>query len=53
MFTIRRDNEFIITVVNEWELMRWFAKEHSYSMHHAVTQEGYSITDSDGIAVSV
>ena len=53
MFTIRRDNEFIITVDNEWELMRWFHRQHSYSMHHAVTYEGYSITDSNGTAVSV
>lgn len=53
MFTISRDNEFITTVNNEWGLMRWFAKEHSYSMHHAVTYEGYSITDSNGQNVEV
>ena len=53
MFTISRDNEFIITVDNEWELMRWFHRRHSYSMHHAVTYEGYSITDSNGIAIDV
>lgn len=53
MFTISRDNELITTVNDEWELMRWFAKKHSYSMYHAVAYEGYSVTDSNGIAIDV
>lgn len=53
MFTISRDSEFIITVNNEWELMRWFHKEHSYSIDHAVRYEGYSVTDSNGMPVAV
>lgn len=53
MLTISRDNEFITTVNDEFELLRWFHRKHSYSIDHAVRYEGYIITDSNGIAVSV
>lgn len=50
---IARDGEHVTTVANEAELMRWFHSQHSYSMHHAVTWEGYSITDSSGALIQV
>lgn len=53
LFTIARDGEHIITVTGEFELMRWFHREHSFSMWHAVTYEGYSITDPNGNPVLV
>lgn len=53
VFTISRDGEELTTVTGEFELMRWFHREHSYSMHHAVTYEGYAITDPNGNNVEV
>lgn len=51
--TISRDGKHVTTVTGEFELMRWFHKQHSFSMWHAVTYEGYSITDSHGNYVEV
>lgn len=48
VFTISRDGENLATVTGEFELMRWFHQKHSYSLHHAVTYEGYKISDSEG-----
>ena len=48
VFTISRDGEKLTTVTGEFELMHWFHKKHPYSMHHAVTYEGYKITDPEG-----
>lgn len=47
-FTISRDGEKLTTVTGEFELLHWFHKKHSFSMHHAVTYEGYEITDPQG-----
>ena len=52
-FTISRDGEELTTVTGEFELMRWFHHRHSYSLHHAVTYEGYEITDQKGYNVLV
>lgn len=52
-FTISRDGQPVITVTGEFELMRWFSREHSFSMWHAVTYEGYSITYPSGNTVLV
>lgn len=48
VFTISRDGEKLTTVTGGFELMHWFHRKHSYSMHHAVTYEGYAITDQNG-----
>lgn len=53
VFIISRDGEELTTVTGEFELMRWFHQKHSYSLHHAVTYEGYSITDPAGNTVQV
>ena len=51
--SIYRDGELVAEVLGEFELMRWFHSEHSFSMHHAVTYEGYAIKDSRGLNVLV
>lgn len=53
VFTISRDGEELTTVTGGFELMRWFHSEHPCSMRHAVTYEGYKITDSNGNNVLV
>lgn len=45
MFTILRDNETITTVDTEAEVLAWFHRNVSYSMHHATRYEGYSVQD--------
>lgn len=52
-FTISRDGENLATVTGEFELMYWFHSKHPYSMRHAVTCEGYKITDPNGNTVQV
>lgn len=47
-FTISRDGKKLATVTGEFELMYWFHSKHPYSVRHAVTYEGYKITDSKG-----
>lgn len=51
MFTILRDNETITTVDSESEVLAWFHRNVSYSMHHATRYEGYSVQDSEGAKV--
>ena len=51
--SIYRDGDLVAEVRGEAELMRWFHEEHSFSMHHAVTYEGYSVKDSRGLDVLV
>ncbi len=53
VFTISRDGEKLTTVTGGFELVHWFHRKHSYSMHHAVTYEGYAITDQNGNRVEV
>lgn len=48
MFTILRDNEAIATVETESDVLAWFHRNVSYSMHHATAYEGYSVQDSEG-----
>lgn len=43
MFTITRDGQPITTVATESDVLAWFHRQHSYSMHHATTYEGYSV----------
>lgn len=52
-FTISRDGAIVTTVTGEFELMRWFHREHSFSIWHAVTYEGYRIQDASGQDVEV
>lgn len=52
-FTISRDGHTVDTVIGEFELLRWFHSRHSFSLHHAVTYEGYSITDPEGVPILV
>lgn len=52
VFTISRDGEQLTTVTGEFELMRYF-RYHPYSVRHAVTYEGYAITDPNGNNVEV
>ena len=53
VFTISRDGEKLTTVTGEFELMHYFHRKHPYSIHHAVTYEGYRIQDSSGRDVKV
>lgn len=53
MFNINRDGSHVITVSDEFELLRWFHRQHSYSIDHAVRWEGYSVTDEAGKPVAV
>lgn len=53
MFNIARDGQHIVTVSDEFELLRWFHRQHSYSIDHAVRWEGYSVTDENGASVAV
>lgn len=53
MFTITRDGQHIKTVSDEFELLRWFHREHSYSIAHAVRYEGYAVLDEAGNRVAV
>lgn len=53
MFHIYRDGAHVGTVGTEEALVRWFHSHHPYSMHHAVTWEGYSVLDSDFQEVAV
>lgn len=53
MFNISRDGQHLITVSDQFELLRWFHREHSYSIDHAVRYEGYSVTDEAGDKVEV
>jgi len=53
MFNIARDGQHIITVSDQFELLRWFHREHSYSISHAVRWEGYSVTDAANNEVEV
>lgn len=50
-YTILRDNEAIATVDSESEVLAWFHRNVSYSMHHATAYEGYSVRDSEGVSV--
>ena len=50
---IYRDGAYITTVADETALLRWFHREHSYSLNHAVRYEGYSLRDDAGQVVSV
>ena len=43
--TISRDGEELATVTGEFELLRWFHRRHSYSLHHAVTLNAFLILD--------
>ncbi len=52
-FNIARDGEHITTVDTEFDLLRWFHRQHSYSIDHAVRWEGYSVTDEAGNDVQV
>ena len=47
MFTILRDGEAIATVETESDVLAWFHRNVSYSMHHATRYEGYSVQDSE------
>lgn len=48
MFTITRDNQPITTVATESDVLAWFHRNVSYSMHHATAYEGYSVQDAAG-----
>jgi len=52
-FTISRDGKPVATAADEFELLRWFHRNHSYSAAHAVRWEGYKITDANGENVEV
>lgn len=43
MFTITRDGQPITTLATELEVMAWFHLNVSYSMHHGLNYEGYSV----------
>lgn len=49
---IAHDGEHLATVQGEFELLRYF-RYRPFSLHHAVTYEGYSITDADGNTLEV
>jgi hypothetical protein len=51
MFTIYRDDEAVTTVATESDVLAWFHRNHSYSMHHATAYEGYSVRDAEGAPV--
>lgn len=48
MFTITRDGNTIETVATESDVLAWFHRNVSYSMHHATTYEGYAVQDDTG-----
>lgn len=50
MFTITRDGQPIVTVDTESDVLAWFHRNHSYSMHHATAYEGYAVQDAEGNA---
>lgn len=45
--TIRRDGETVATV-HESEVLGWFHRNQSASMHHAIAHEGYSVEYASG-----
>lgn len=50
---IYRDGSHVITVADEFEMLRWFHRQHSYSVDHAVRYEGYKVLDADFKRVAV
>jgi hypothetical protein len=48
MFTITRDGQPIATATTESEVLAWFHRNVSYSMHHATAYEGYAVQDDSG-----
>lgn len=48
MFTITRDGQPLTTVATESEVLAWFHRNVSYSMHHATTYEGYAVQGDSG-----
>lgn len=53
MFTITRDGQPITTVADQFALLRWFHRQHSYSIDHAVRYEGYAVLDEQGQQLAV
>lgn len=51
MFTITRDGNPIETVATELDVLEWFHRNVSYSMHHATAYEGYAVQDEAGTPV--
>lgn len=54
MFTITRDGETVATAATDSDVLAWFHRNVSYSMDHAVTYEGYAVTETpDGYRATI
>lgn len=53
MYHIYRDGSHVETVADQFALLRWFHRERSYSISHAVQYEGYTVLDSEFKEVEV
>jgi len=47
MLTLTRDGNHVAYLANGFDLMRVIHKSHPYSVEHALTYEGYSVTGTD------
>jgi len=48
MWTITRDGLLVQTVDDEYGVLRYFHTHHSYSAHHGIEYEGYTVRDDEG-----
>lgn len=46
-YILTRYNEKIMTTSNDFDIANYIHKNHSYSMYHATTYEGYKVTAID------
>jgi hypothetical protein len=45
VFILKREGKEIKRCNNEYDVMEWIHKHHSYSFYHAVKYEGYSVEE--------
>lgn len=43
MYKLYRDDVFILASDNDFEIVKYIHKNHSYSLAHAVLHEGYKV----------